>query len=154
SVQLLETLAGYEHERVSLGDTSRAIDRRFRRPIEIQARIIAIEYDLMDIQGTAVVEMGQFLSAHDDDRIDRVIDTINDNHGKWDTVPTVTNDRFPDNIPSVPTRIVVNSGFLTIQLHWPFNPEVYVKHYEIYASEVKDFVPDTQHLIYRGVLNG
>ena len=46
---------------ISLGDTSVAIDRQFARPIEIQTRVIAIEYDLLDIDGTAVVEMGQFL---------------------------------------------------------------------------------------------
>ena len=49
---------------VQLGDTVRAFDREFARPIEVQARVIAIEYDLLDIEGTAVVEIGQFLSVN------------------------------------------------------------------------------------------
>src|SRR5699024_11347858 len=41
-----------------LGDTAIAIDREFARPIEVQNRIIAMEYDLVDIENTTVVEIG------------------------------------------------------------------------------------------------
>ena len=47
SVQMLESIPGHEHEKVQLGDTVRAFDREFARPIEVQARVIAIEYDLL-----------------------------------------------------------------------------------------------------------
>ena len=73
SVQMLESIPGHEHEKVQLGDTVRSFDREFARPIEVQARVIAIEYDLLDIEGTAVVEIGQFLSVNQpDDRLDRI----------------------------------------------------------------------------------
>lgn len=155
SVWLLERLPGYEHEKVSLGDTSRAIDRKFSRPIEIQARIIGLEYDIMDIERTAIAEMGQFLSVHDyDDRLDRVIENIRDNQGKWESEKKITDNSYPDITPTVPTRVQVYGAFQSIQIYWGYNPEVYVKYYEVYGSQVKGFAPDSQHLLHRGRLNG
>ncbi len=155
SVWLLERLPGYEHEKVSLGDTSRAIDRRFSRPIEIQARIIGLEYDIMDIERTAIAEMGQFLSVHDyDDRLDRAIETIRDIQGDLKTDKKVNEGSFPDIKPSVPANVQVDGAFQSIQLYWEFNAELYVKNYEVYGSQVKGFVPDAQHLLHRGTLNG
>ncbi|PAE90949.1 phage tail spike protein, partial [Shouchella clausii] len=157
SVHLLESLAGYEHEKVSLGDTARAIDRNFSRPIEIQARVIAIEYDLLDIEGTATVEMGQFLSVYEyDDRLDKVVREVNDNKRKWDTGGgPIGPDKYPDIIPSVPVNVEALGGFRNVYVHWTFNiNEVYVAAYELYASEVKDFIPSPETMVYRGPLNG
>ncbi|QXE02776.1 phage tail protein [Terribacillus sp. DMT04] len=147
SVELLEHLAGYEHEYVQLGDTSRAIDRNFSRPIEIQARIIAMEYDLVDIEGTATVEMGQFLSVNSDNRLQRVIETIDGNRGKWEHI---SNDHFPDVVPAVPSNIKAEGLFKSILLQWDYTGEIYIKHYEVYGSQVQGFVPQPQHLLYRG----
>src|SRR5690606_8327380 len=48
-----------------------------------KSRIIAVEYDVLDIEGTLVAEMGQFLTVHDsDDRVERLEDLVNDNQGK------------------------------------------------------------------------
>jgi len=150
SVHLLEMLAGYEHEHVELGDTAAAIDRQFARPIEVQARVIAIEYDLVNIEDTAKVEMGQFLSAYQyDDTLDKVVETINNNRGKWED-KTVTNDSFPDIKPGTPVNVQAIGGFKTIQLYWEYDSNVYISHYEVYGSQVKDFVPDNQHLLWRG----
>lgn len=150
SVHLLEMIAGYEHEHVELGDTARAIDRLFARPIEIQSRVIAIEYDLVNIEDTAKVEMGQFLSAYQyDDTLDKVVETINNNRGKWED-KTVTNDNFPDIKPGTPTNVEAIGGFKVIQLYWEYDSNVFISHYEVYGSQVKDFVPDSQHLLYRG----
>ena len=155
AVRLLERLPGFEHEKVSLGDTSRAIDRKFSRPIEIQARIIALEYDIMDIEGTAIAEMGQFLSVHEyDDRLDRAIETIRDIQGDLKTDKKINEDSFPDIKPSVPANVQVEGAFQSIQLYWEFNAELFVKNYEVYGSQVKGFAPDTQHLLHRGPLNG
>ncbi|MCK0473775.1 gp58-like family protein [Halalkalibacter sp. APA_J-10(15)] len=152
SVHLLEHMAGYEHERVSLGDSARAIDRQFSKPIEIQTRIIAVEYDLTDIEGTAMVEMGQFLSVHEeDDRIDRIEADIDRNRGRWDSeAQPITNERYPNIKPQTPANARAEGGFQVIQLYWDYSDEVYVHYYEVYGSQVKDFVPDRQHLLWRG----
>ncbi|WP_064468296.1 phage tail protein [Lederbergia galactosidilytica] len=138
----------------SLGDTARAIDREFARPIEIQTRVIAIEYDLLDIEGTAVVEMGQFLDL-DDDRLDRLENYIEENQGKWGAeAGPITNDRFPNIKPDTPINVEATGGIETIQLYWDYDEHVYISHYEVYGSPVKDFVPDTQHLLWRGRVSG
>jgi phage minor structural protein len=160
SIHLLEQLSGYDHERVSLGDTSRAIDHNFSRAIEIQARVIALEYDVMDIEGTAVAEMGQFLSVLDyDDRLDRVIGTIEDNRGKWDNPPT--QDMGPiddyDIIDSPPPSIkglTADGLFKTIKLSWGFNSAIHVAAYELYGSQVPEFIPDSSNLLFRGKTGG
>ncbi|MED4082176.1 phage tail spike protein [Halalkalibacterium halodurans] len=151
SVRLFEHISGYEHEKASLGDTAVAIDRQFSRPIEIQSRIIAIEYDLVDIDGTGMVEMGQFLSLNGmDERLERVIEEIEKNRGKWGSSGTITRDKYPDIKPSAPVNLRAESGFQAIQLYWDYSDELYIEHYEVYGSQVSDFVPDSQHLLWRG----
>ena len=135
-------------DEVSLGDTAIAIDRYFSRPIEIQARIIAMEYDLLDIEGTMVVEMGQFLNL-DDERLndlEREVEKLK-NHRPSNRV---TEDSYPDRKPSTPVNVKAVGAFETIQLYWDYADEIFIKHYEVYGSQVADFVPDSQHLLWRG----
>jgi uncharacterized protein YjbI with pentapeptide repeats len=150
SVQLLEEIAGYEHEHAELGDTARAIDRRFSRPIEIQSRIIAMEYDLVDIEGTATVEMGQFLSVHNDSRLERVIETINNNRGNWEHV---TDKNLSDAKPETPSNVAASGLFRSIKIDWDYAGVLRIKNYELYGSQVKGFVPQPQHLLYRGIMS-
>ncbi|MBS4198624.1 phage tail protein [Bacillus sp. FJAT-49732] len=135
----------------SLGDTARAIDRQFARPIEIQTRVIAIEYDLLDIDGTAVVEMGQFLSL-DDDRLDRLIDDVEGLKGRQRE--PVTDDSFPDIVPKIPTNFKAEANFKTIMLSWDYDATSFIAAYEIYGSQVQGFIPDSQHLLWRGKAGG
>ncbi|MGP9043335.1 phage tail spike protein [Cytobacillus kochii] len=137
-------------EQVNLGDTAIAIDRKFARPIEIQSRIIAMEYDLLDIDGTTVVEMGQFLDLEDDrlEELKKEVEQIRDRPQQ------VTEGSFPDIKPTIPINVEAISGMGVIQLYWDYGSSIYVKHYEVYGSQLKDFVPDTQHLLWRGNTSG
>ncbi|WP_186819714.1 phage tail protein, partial [Halolactibacillus halophilus] len=140
------------NETVSLGDTAQAIDRRFARPVEIQTRIIAMEYDILDVEETMVIEMGQFLEL-DDDRIGELEETIDRDRGKWDH-PIINNENFPNTKPSTPVNVSATGGFQTIQLHWDYDSHIYINSYEVYGSQVMDFIPDSQHLLYRGRVSG
>lgn len=133
---------------VGLGDGAVAIDREFARPIEIQTRVIAIQYDLLDIDGTAVVEMGQFLDLGKD--IDRELDDIRDQLNKPRPTPPIDNNSYPDIKPSTPANVFAVGTFRAIQISWDYDNTVYISHYEVYASQIKDFVPDVQHLIWKG----
>lgn len=133
----------------SLGDGAVAIDREFARPIEIQTRVIAIEYDLLDIEGTAVVEMGQFLNLGDDD-IYRELDDLKQEIQKPRPTKPIDNESFPDIKPGIPSNVMAVGGFQQIQIFWDYDSEVYISHYEVYGSQIKDFIPDSQHLLYRG----
>ncbi|MDM8100929.1 phage tail spike protein [Oceanobacillus oncorhynchi] len=135
------------NEKVNLGDTSQAIDRVFARPIEIQTRIIALEYDLMDIENTMVVEMGQFLDLGDDlDDLRQEVENIKNNPPKQQ----ITEGSYPDRKPSTPVNLEAYGGMEVIQLYWDYADEMFIKHYEVYGSRTEDFVPDTQHLLWRG----
>ncbi|GAF65225.1 hypothetical protein BTS2_2123 [Bacillus sp. TS-2] len=155
-VELLERYAGFEHEKVSLGDTVRAVDRNFSKPIEIQARVIAIEYDLLDIAQTAVVEVGNFLSIDRyDERLEEIVNDFKLNRNKWEkAAKPITNERFPDIKPLTPVIKESQGSYSTINIWWSYNEELYVNAYELYASQVKGFIPREEHLIYRGKGNG
>ncbi|MCM2675544.1 phage tail spike protein [Alkalicoccobacillus plakortidis] len=156
AAHMLEVIAGYEHEKVSLGDTARAIDRKFSRPIEIQARVIAMEYDLLDIEESAVVEMGQALSVHGyDDRLDKVVRQINDNRGKWDEAARpIDGSRYPNIVPPVPPNVKATGLFAAVLVEWDFDYILtYIQGYEVYASEVKGFLPSPETMVYRGMGN-
>lgn len=59
SVVDLSNLAGFEHERVRLGDTVRVIDRKFQPALEIEARVIEITHYLDEPHKTQIV-LGNF----------------------------------------------------------------------------------------------
>lgn len=138
-------------DKVSLGDTAIAIDRIFARPIEIQSRIIAMEYDLLDIEGTMTVEMGQHLNL-DDDRLD---DLERDVEKLKSTRPSaqVTENSYLDIKPGTPVNVQAIGSYYDIQLYWDYTSEIYLEHYEVYGSQVADFIPDTQHLLWRGKMS-
>ncbi|WP_433956999.1 phage tail spike protein [Cytobacillus horneckiae] len=152
TVQLLEKIAGYEHEKVRLGDTARAIDRQFSRPIEVQSRIIAFEYDLLDFNNTAVVEIGQFLSINQyDDRIDRLKEENDRNRGKInEALKPITDERFPNITPLIPENFKAETLFKSIMLTWDYDRAKYIATYEVYGSQIQGFVPDESNLLWRG----
>lgn len=153
AVQLLEKIAGYEHERASLGDTSRAIDRRFSRPIEIESRLIGLEYDVIDYDNTAQAIMGDFLSVDEyDNRVEQLEKNIELNRPKWEA--PITDGSFPDTTPPVPTNIQAEGLFQTIMLNWDYDASSYIAAYEVYASQYIYFNPGTANLVYRGKSGG
>ncbi|MFD1453218.1 phage tail spike protein [Oceanobacillus sojae] len=137
------------NEKVSLGDTSQAIDRKFARPIEIQARVIAMEYDLMDIEGTMVIEMGQFLDLGDN-RIDDLERKVEDIENRPPPPARIDEGSYPNIKPGTPVNVEAYGGMEVIQLYWEYASQIYVKHYEVYGSRTEDFIPDSQHLLWRG----
>ena len=58
-VVALETLSGYSHEAVRLGDLVRVIDREFTPELVVSARVVEITRDLQDPSNTEVV-LGSF----------------------------------------------------------------------------------------------
>lgn len=135
---------------VELGDTAVGIDRNFARPIEIQTRVIGIEYDILNPDEPAEIEMGQFLSLNEPlgNEIDDIRKELDDTRGKVDA--PISKDKYPDIKPAQPVNIFAIGGYEVIQIYWDYTDELFVEFYEIYGSKVADFVPDTQHLLWRG----
>jgi phage minor structural protein len=156
-VFLLEEITGYEHEKVRLGDTTFAIDRSFANPIEIEERVISFEYDVADPDNSGVVELGQYIPLFDDtdERIEKIEAKLNDRSGIWDKVEKpITDSDFPDTVPAQPINVEATGLFKTIVLDWELDMATYIASYEVYASQVSGFTPDSSNLVYRGKTSG
>jgi len=144
-------VAGYEHENVYLGDTGIARDMGIQPAILIEARITEMEYDIGDPR-KGTVKVGNIIELNQREReIDWVIDEVKDNKGRWNSGGNPTDDiSFPDIKPATPENVQAEGLFKTIMVSWTYNPSVLVNSYEIYASQVKGFAPDSTNLIFRG----
>lgn len=84
SVIELERLAGFEHEKIRLGDTVIVLDYEFQQPIKVTARVIEIKGDLLNPEKTEVV-LGNFKEVFTDiyDKVKDLETAINNNTGIW-----------------------------------------------------------------------
>ncbi|MEW9503384.1 tail fiber domain-containing protein, partial [Jeotgalibacillus marinus] len=92
----------------------------------------------------------------DDTRLDDVVDTINNNSGRWSEVPDLTIDpeKYPDIQPSKPV-ITAEGVFATVKLNWDYAyGEFYTQAFEVYVSEVQGSTASPENLIFRGLING
>lgn len=154
-VFLLEDITGYEHEKVRLGDTTFAINYNFAKPIKVEERVISFEYDVSDPDNTGQVELGDYIDLFaDDKRIDSVEQQLNNGSGIWGQVENISDTNFPDTKPPVPTNFTATGLFKIIQLVWDYDSASYIAAYEIYASQVSGFTPDSSNLVWRGKAGG
>lgn len=148
--QRLYELTVIPTDHVSLGDTRTAIDRKRADPIEVQSRIIALEYDIISPH-IKQVEMGQFLEVYQTDkRLDEIEDKINN----IDRSVTVTDGNFPDIKPPVPSNVSVQGLFSSVSLAWDFDSSSYIAAYEVYGSKVQGFTPSLSTRLWRGKEGG
>ncbi|MED3182065.1 phage tail spike protein [Bacillus thuringiensis] len=85
SCLLLESLTGYEHEKVRLGDTILVKDTMFNPVLAVKARVIAIYRSYTNPSKDYVV-LGEFvpLVIDKNKQIQAIQDTINQNMTKWE----------------------------------------------------------------------
>ncbi|MGM0863369.1 MAG: phage tail spike protein [Bacillota bacterium] len=153
-VYLLEQISGYEHERARLGDTTIAIDDSFSRPIELESRIIRFAYDISDPENTGEVELGNFIDLYDRDlEVEEIKEKLNDREGIWNN-PQIGDANFPDTVPPTPSNFKIKGLIKTIKLDWDFEPESYIREYEVYASQVAGFTVDPTNLVFKGKTGG
>ncbi|WP_200411285.1 phage tail spike protein [Virgibacillus salexigens] len=148
-------IAGYEHEQVFLGDTGIARDKGIKPMVLIEARIMSWEYDIGNPRDGKLV-LGNILDLNSDDSgIDWVIDKVKDNAGNWDAGGgPITDDKFPDIKPNVPTNVKAEGLFKGIMLSWDFESTYAIAAYEVYASQTNGFAPDPTNLVFRGKVGG
>jgi hypothetical protein len=65
-----------------------------------------------------------------------------------DNLP-VTDSKFPDTIPSVPTNFTADGLFKIIQLKWDYDSSSYIAAYEVFGSQIIGFTPDSTNLLSR-----
>ncbi|MFU0790776.1 MAG: phage tail protein [Virgibacillus proomii] len=144
-------IADYEHEQVFLGDTGIARDKDMKPMILIEARIMSWEYDIGNPRDGSLV-LGNILDLDpDDSEIEWVIDKVKEGSGNWDAGgDPITDERFPDIVPDAPQNVSAIGLFKKIMLSWTFESTYMIAAYEVYASQMNGFVPDSTNLVFRG----
>lgn len=139
---------------VSLGDTATILDRNYNKPIELQSQVTGLEYDILDMDRDVKIIVGKYVDMSENpmqQQVDDLENTISQSRPKWDQADKPINkNKYPDIKPNKPINVTATGAFETIQLYWDYTDEIYVEFYEVYGSQVSDFVPDSQHLLYRG----
>ena len=137
----------YEDEKgASLGDTVTILNREYSKPIELQSQITGLEYDLLYPKELDIT-IGKYIDMSEDP-LQKEVDDLKVQAEK--PPKPITDISFPDIKPGTPVNFTATGAFQTIQLFWDYDSKVYISHYEVYGSQISDFVPDEQQLLYRG----
>lgn len=137
----------YEDEKgVSLGDTVTILSREYSKPIELQSQITGLEYDLLYPKELNII-IGKYIDMSEDP-LQKEVDDLKVQAKK--PPKPITDISFPDIKPGTPVNFTATGAFQTIQLFWDYDSKVYISHYEVYGSQISDFIPDEQSMLYRG----
>ncbi|RFA33959.1 hypothetical protein CAI16_13070 [Virgibacillus dokdonensis] len=144
-------IADYEHEHVFLGDTGIARDKDMKPMVLVEARIMSWKYDIGNPRDGSLV-LGNILDLNPDERdMDWVIDKVKEDSASWDAGGgPITDGRFPDIVPDTPQDVSATGLFKKIMLSWTFESTYAIAAYEIYASQINGFFPDSTNLVFRG----
>lgn len=131
---------------IFLGDTGTILDRHYGKPIEVQSQITGLEYDILKPTESVNIVLGNYKDMSRDPLEDEI-----DEIKKEQSRPPIINDNsFPDVKPGRPVNVEAVGMFRAILVSWEYDSKIYMSHYEVYASQMADFVPDAQFLVYRG----
>ncbi len=136
-------------KKVSLGDTVTVLDRNYNKPIELQSQITGLEYDVFYPDDEIKIVVGKYVDMNEDP-LQKEVDDLKEDIRKPRPTKPIDNGSFPDIKPGTPVNVEAHGSFQQIHLFWDYDSKVYISHYEVYGSQISDFVPDEQHLLYRG----
>ncbi|WP_461197389.1 phage tail spike protein [Clostridioides difficile] len=126
-------------ETVNLGDE--VIIRDFNLNINATARVVKTDYSPIS-QKYYSIEVGDLINHLDflnnkfnniENKIDKVQNNVNN--------IVIKSDNFPDTLPEI-SNVTALGLWSMIQLDWTFDNKLYYN-YEVYASQIKGFKPDT-----------
>lgn len=141
-VEDIQDIEGYEHYSYSLGDTVIILDDDY--DIDFESRIIQEKQSIKN--KTRIITMGYILPSMSDKNSDA---TVGDNSGSSDKDDTIKDENFPNTLPDPPILTVEREGFASVSLVWTYENKTYYI-YEIYASQLENFNPTQDNLIFKG----
>ncbi|HBF5148821.1 phage tail spike protein [Clostridioides difficile] len=124
-------------ETVSMDDE--IIVRDYNLGINATARVVKTEYNPV-LKKYNSVEIGDLVNHFKDERIDDLEEKIDKVQNNVDNI-VIESDNFPDTLPK-PSNVTALGLWSMIQLDWTFDNKLYYN-YEVYASQIKGFEPDT-----------
>ncbi len=141
-VEDIQDIEGYEHYSYALGDTVIILDDDY--DIDFESRIIQEKQSMKD--KTRIITMGYILPSMSDTNSNI---TIGDNSSSYEKDDTVKDEDFPNTLPDPPILTVEREGFASVSLVWTYENKTYYI-YEIYASQLENFNPTKDNLIFKG----
>lgn len=141
SIDDLSDIDGFEHYKVVKGDTIAVLDEE--NDLVIEARIIEIEDD----KKTKLLTLGNFIEGLSGNIDGEDIGSIKDKIDIIDQSP-IDDSKYPDILPDIPI-IKAEGLFSTVSLEWTYENKLYYT-YEVFASRLRDFAPDSTNRIYEG----
>ncbi|MCC0671667.1 phage tail protein [Clostridioides sp. ES-S-0145-01] len=115
------------------------IVRDYNLGINATARVVKTEYNPV-LKKYNSVEIGDLVNHFKDERIDDLEEKIDKVQNNVDNI-VIESDNFPDTLPE-PSNVIALGLWSMIQLDWTFDNKLYYN-YEVYASQIKGFEPDT-----------
>ncbi|MFL8798958.1 MULTISPECIES: phage tail spike protein [unclassified Clostridioides] len=115
------------------------IVRDYNLGINATARVVKTEYNPV-LKKYNSVEIGDLVNHFKDERIDDLEEKIDKVQNNVDNI-VIESDNFPDTLPE-PSNVTALGLWSMIQLDWTFDNKLYYN-YEVYASQIKGFEPDT-----------
>ncbi|MGM9534594.1 MAG: phage tail spike protein, partial [Intestinibacter sp.] len=143
SVQDLSNIEGFEHYKYILGDRIIILDDDY--DINLESRII--KETLSKKKKTKVVTLGYIFPSMSSNNASNIVDGNNDEKEK--TEDKFSDEDFPNTLPDPPILSIDREGFASISLSWTFENKPYYV-YELYASQLENFNPTENHLVWRG----
>ena len=146
----LSKCVGYEgiDDKISLCDTVTIIDTRYN--INTQAKVIKTVFNVLKNRyesielGEPKTSLGDIIGGSGDDE-----PVVGPPGPQGPPGEDGKAEDFPNTLPAVPVLESFVYGFANIELSWTFESKIYYQ-YELYASKVKDFTPNTFDLIFQG----
>lgn len=143
----LGRLAGedFSHRAIEVGDVVRLRDvETFSRPITVESRVMAYEYDLADETATRV-ELGNHRNLYGNNRLEELEREVN--HLSNRPQPPVSGNHIMTAVRPI-SGFRADGLFSSVALNWDAQ-ELGVD-FELHASQVQGFLPNASNRIYRG----
>lgn len=134
---------GYEHFKITLGDSVILLDEPYQ--LSLESRIVEISESIKDDEMEQYLTLGSVQSSLTDSMGNAQITTPSE--GTNDDIE-IGDSSFPNELPTVP-QLRVEGLFSAIVLEWTYENKSYYE-YEVYASPLENFNPDSSNLIFRG----
>lgn len=133
--------AGYEHFKLTLGDSVILLDETYQ--LSLESRIVAISESIRESETEQYLTLGSVQPSLTDSMGNAQVIAPSES----ETI-VIEDENFPDTLPAIP-QLQAEGLFSSILVEWTYEAKSYYE-YEIYASSLENFNPDLSNLIFRG----
>lgn len=148
SIKDISNIEGFEHYKYMLGDTI-IIENDDIETI-IEARIIEENYSIKAVEDGKDINVEVILGNLQKGITDNINSDLEDLNKKVnDNDKNISDTNFPNELPAIPVLSLDQEGFASLALSWTYEAKSYYT-YILYASQIKDFNPSEDNIIYKG----